>query len=251
MRDAAEEPGAAIKPFVEHLDDLRRAVIWSAMFIMGGILLAIPLAPWILEWLRIPYLRAGLEDVVSLRVVQVGGGLAILMRIVLWSGLLFSFPFVVLSAGSFIFPGLSRKEKRAILKGGGFSLALFILGVWMSCLWTVPVALRMMSWIENWMGTPAEFWETAGYVSFVLKLLLAFGGAFQFPVIVMLLGMVGIINSRQLREKRNHVIVGLMVLSMLMTPPDPFTMLLMGIPLVALYEICIWVIWAREKRNGA
>lgn len=237
------------KPFVHHLDDLRRTVLWVAGFVATGMAIAIPLAPVILRWLKVPYYRAGLEDVIALRVMQVGGGLAIAMRVVVWSGLLMSLPFIVLAIGSFIFPGLTRHEKRAIMRGGGFSIGLFGAGVWMGFRWTVPVALQMMSRIESWMGTPAEFWETPGYVAFVLRLLIAFGLTFQLPVVILILGNLGILSSRQLRDKRRHVIVALMVLAMLLTPSDPFTMMLMAAPLVVLYEICIWLVWSRERRS--
>jgi sec-independent protein translocase protein TatC len=103
--------------------------------------------------------------------------------------------------------------------------------------------------IGVWLGAPAEFWETSGYVSFVLKLLVAFGLTFQMPIILLILGNMGIISSRVLRDKRRHVAVGLMVLAMFMTPSDPFTMIMMGAPLIGLYEICIWMIWLRERRH--
>jgi len=239
---------SSTKPFVHHLDDLRKTALWVAGFIGGGIVIAIPLAPTILKWLMIPHARAGLTDVVALRVMQVGGGLAIAMRVVIWSGILMSLPFVVLSIGSFVFPGLTDREKRAIRRGGGFSIGLFVAGVGMGYHWTVPIALRMMSRIENWMGTPSTFWETPGYVGFVLKLLIAFGLAFQLPVVLLVLGNMGLVNSVQLRDKRRHVVVGLMILAMLLTPSDPFTMLLMALALIVLYELCIWMIWAKERK---
>jgi sec-independent protein translocase protein TatC len=100
------------------------------------------------------------------------------------------------------------------------------------------------------MGTPAVFWETGNYVSFVLTLLLAFGVAFQFPMLVFILGAVEIVSSAQLRDKRRHVIVGLLVVAMLMTPgPDPFSQVLMAAPLIVFYEAAIGLIWLREHRR--
>ncbi|MBT3192720.1 MAG: twin-arginine translocase subunit TatC [Verrucomicrobia bacterium] len=244
-----EHVDAATKPFVEHLDDLRKTVLWIAGLLSSGILIAIPLAPYILKWLKIPYYQARLDEVVPLAVNQVGGGLAIAMRVVIWSGLLMSLPFVVLAVSHFIFPGLKKREKQAIVRGAGFSIGLFVAGVWMGYRWTVPIALQMMSRIEGWMGTPAQYWETQSYVGFVLKLLIAFGITFQLPVVLLVLGNMGLISSAQLRDKRRHVVVGLMVLAMFLTPSDPFTMLLMAAPLVVLYESCIWLIWAKERKN--
>ena len=237
------------KPFVEHLDDLRKTALWVAGFIALGMLIAIPLAPTILYWIKVPYFRAGLDEVVALQVTQVGGGVAIAMRVVLWSGLLMSLPFVVLTIARFVFPGLTQREKRATLHGAGFSVGLFTAGVWMGYQWTVPIALQMMSRIEIWMGTPAAFWETQGYVIFVLKLLIAFGLAFQLPVVLLVLANMGLVSFKQLSDKRRHVIVGLLVLAMFMTPSDPFTMILMAAPLILLYEACIWLIWAKERKQ--
>ena len=245
------EEDLSIKSFVGHLDDLRKTVISSAAFIFAGIVIAIPLAPYILKWLKMPYYQAGLDEVVALRVIQVGGGLAIAMRVIIWSGLLLSLPFVILSVGGFVFPGLKENEKHAIRRGAAFSVVLFAAGVWMGYRWTVPVALKMMSRIENWMGTPAEFWETPGYVGFVLKILIAFGLTFEMPIILLILGNMGIVSSKILREKRRHVTIGLMVLAMFLTPSDPFTMLMMGCPLIALYEGCIWMIWVKERRKNS
>ena len=242
-----ENDDASIKPFVGHLLDLRTTVIRVACFIFVGILITIPLAPLILRWLKEPYYRAGLDQVVDLRVMQVGGGLAIAMRVIIWSGLLLSLPFVILSIGSFIFPGLKEHEKKAIMRGAVLSVVLFVAGVAMGFYWTLPVALQVMSRIEIWMGTPAEFWETPGYVGFVLKILIAFGLTFQMPVILLVLGNMGLVKSKLLREKRRHVAIGLMVLAMFLTPTDPFTMIMMALPLIILYEGCIWLIWSKER----
>ncbi len=241
-----------IKPFLEHLQDLRLVLIQSAALFAIALVAAIPLAPRMLDWLRDPYVRAGLENVVALRVAQVGGGFAIMTRVVCWSGLLFSLPFILVVAGRFVFPGLSARERRMVCLGGGASIGLFIIGVWMAHRWTLPVAFQIMRHIEVWMGTPAIFWETGNYVSFVLTLLLAFGVAFQFPMLVFILGAVGIVNSKQLRDKRRHVIVGLLVVAMLMTPgPDPFSQVLMAAPLIVFYEVAIGLVWVRERQRRA
>lgn len=242
-----DEMDVSAKPFIEHLDDLRKALIWASASLLVGLLVAIPLAPYILYFLIIPFERA--ELTVPLQVNAVGSGLSIAMRVIWWSGLILSLPFTLAAVGGFVLPGLTRREKTAIYGGGAASLGLFALGVWMAYRWTVPVALQMMAATERWMGTPAAFWETAGYVSFALKLLLAFGATFQLPLLVYILGMLGIITSRQMRDKRRHVTVAMLVVGMIMTPPDPFSQILMATPLIALYEICIWLVYARERRT--
>jgi sec-independent protein translocase protein TatC len=242
-----ELDGMAVKSFVGHLDDLRKTIILAAIFVAIGICIAIPLAPYILRVLEIPYYKMGLDQSVALKSNEVGDGLSIAMRVSIWSGLILSMPFVVWVVGGFIFPGLKKNEKHAITRGSIFSVALFALGVWMGFKWTVPTALVVMKKIADWIGAPPAFWRIPGYVSFVLKILLAFGLTFQMPIVLLILGNMGLITSKLLREYRRHVWIGLMVLAMFLTPSDPFTMIMMAMPLIVLYEGCIWMIWAKDR----
>lgn len=235
------------KPFVEHLEDLRKTLIRSACLLAGGMLIAIPLTPYILRLVKIPLARTGVEPEEFLRVIHVAGGLSITMRVVFWGGLLMSLPFVVLVVGNFVLPGLKAKEKKVIFHSSGFALALFIAGLSMGYFLTLPVAIRMIFRINNWLGVSCDFVELADYISFVLRILLAFGLAFELPVIVVVLGRIGIISLDQLRTGRRYVAVGILIVAMLLTPPDPITQMLMALPLIVLYEICIWVVWFGEK----
>ena len=236
------------KPFVEHLDDLRRTILWSAAACVAGIAVVAPFAPRIVALLRHPMTVTGLDAIVPLRITTVGGAFAVAMRVILLSGFLVSAPLIVLLVGRFVFPGLTSREKRAARRAGGLAVALFAVGVVMGYQWTLPIALRMMFSVGAWIDTPSAFWETADYMSFVLKLLIGFGLTFELPVVVLALGQIGIISARQLIDKRRYVVVGLLILGMFLTPPDPFTMILMAAPLIALYEMCIWVIWFKERR---
>jgi len=110
---------------------------------------------------------------------------------------------------------------------------------------TLPLAMKIMLGLTNKLGGEA-IWNYQKYVGFTLQVLLGFGVAFQLPIVIILLGKLGIVNSDQLREKRRHVIVGLFILAMLLTPPDVATQLLMALPLIILYECCIWFLYFSE-----
>jgi sec-independent protein translocase protein TatC len=86
-----------------------------------------------------------------------------------------------------------------------------------------------------------------GYTSIVLKLVLAFGMVFQVPLILFVLGWLGVITSDMLRKYRRFAIVIAFFLGMVLTPPDPMSQMLMAFPLCIFYEICIWGVWAKER----
>jgi sec-independent protein translocase protein TatC len=182
-----------------------------------------------------------------LKVLRVTGGLSTGMRIVFWSGLLLSVPVILVAVGRFVVPGLHRRERKAAAWIIGASAVLFAGGVAMGYHLTLPVALRLMFRVNRLLGITCDFVDLADYMSFVLRLLIVFGLAFELPVVIVALGSVGILSSAQLRESRRYVVVGIFVAAMLLTPPDPITQLLMGLPLIALYEACIWIVWLRER----
>jgi sec-independent protein translocase protein TatC len=238
------------KPFLEHLEDLRRAILWSLAFLAVGILIAIPLAPLVLYLVKVPLVRAGVDPAQFLRVLRVAGGFSTAMQVIFWTGLIISAPFIVFAVGNFVAPGLTVRERRTIGHAAGFAVVLFVAGVALGYFSTLPVAVRMMLGINKWMGISCEFVELGDYVSFVLGILLAFGLAFELPMIVVILGSLGIVSSKQLREKRRHVIVGIFIIAAILTPPDAMTQIMMAVPLVLLNELCIWLVWFRERKRA-
>ena len=238
-----------VKPFLVHMEDLRKMIVACAICLLIGMCIALPFTRDILGVLKIPLAKAGMDPDQYLKVTQIAAGFSIGMRIVFWGGLLFSAPIMLIFVGRFVYPGLTQREKNTISRSLLASVALFIAGACMGYFMTVPVGLRMMARITHAVGTDYDFIELADYVSFVLKLLLAFGLAFELPVVVLVLGSLGIVNSTSLRDKRRHVIVGLLIGAMLLTPSDPWTMLMMAAPLIALFESCIWLMWFKERRS--
>jgi len=238
-----------IKPFLEHLEDLRRTLLKSLAAVAVGFCVMLPLAPHILV-----FLERGLRGAVAdperfLRSLQVSGALVVTMRIAFWAGLMASLPFVLYFVGMFVLPALRQREKvwarRVVLFGGG----LFFLGVVLGYVVILPAAVRIMLGWHAWLGIRPE-WTVTSYTAFAVQLLIAFGLAFELPVVIIVLGRLGILTSGLLRKRRRHVIVGVLVLAMLLTPPDVFTQLVMAVPMILLYELCIWVVWMDERRRA-
>lgn len=248
LPDEGRQSGA-VKPFLGHLRDLRSTILWCLAFLGLGMVVAFPLVPRIHTILTAPVGKVVDDPDSFLKVMQVTSGMSIAMRIIFWGGLLLSLPFIVVTIWKFIFPALKGNERKGVLGASAFAVVLFVAGVCMGYFWTLPVALRVMFRINRWLGVTCDFVELSDYIGFVLKLLIAFGVAFELPVVVLALGQMGIISGAQLRDKRPYVIVGIMIVAMFLTPPDPLTLLLMAMPMALLYECCIWIIWAKERRK--
>ncbi len=244
-----QEPGL-IKPFIEHLEDLRRVLFWSAGCLVCGMAAAAFLVPRIFAWLKLPLARAGRDPETLLVAMDMTGGVSAAMQTMFWGGLLFSAPLILAAIAWFVFPGLTRRERRAVTCGLVLAAILFVGGVLLGYFLALPPGIRMMLWFYEWMGFPVKFITLDSYVGFVLKLLLAFGCTFELPIVLLVLGHLGLVTSGQLRDKRRHAIVIILVIAMVITPTqDPITQLLLSVPLIALYELCIWMIWAAERRR--
>ncbi len=161
------------------------------------------------------------------------------------------FPVLAWQLYRFVAPGLYRREKGAFLPFLFASPVLFLMG---SAL-VYYVMLPFVLWFSLSQQISGEGIQVqmlpriAEYLQLVTALILAFGLSFQLPVVVTLLGMAGIINSKTLASGRRYAIVGVVVLAAVVTPPDPISQLMLAAPLVLLYEISIWCVRIIELRR--
>lgn len=236
------------KPFLAHLDELRSVLIHSLLAWLIGVFVAIPFAPKILALLRVPLEQISANPERALQSLEVTGALSSTMRMAAWSGLVLALPWMVYFICRFVFPGLTGKEIQWVRLGGGASIVLFLSGVLLGYGISLEVALKVMQQIHRWLGVE-PFWTLNSYIAFCIQLLIGFGLAFQLPILVFVLGRLGVVSVEQLQRKRRHVFVGLLIVAMLMTPPDPLTQLILAIPLYLLYELCIVLLNVLEKKS--
>lgn len=237
------------KPFLEHLAELRTTLLGCLAAWGIGMALVMPFVPRLFALLRAPLAKITEHPEQFLRSLEITGGFSIALQIVLWGGLLVGAPFITFFLARFILPGLTITERKVVAGSLGFMVALFILGVSIAYCITLPVALKIMFGLHAWIGIRAE-WTAISYVSFAIKLLLAFGLAFELPVVVVALGFLGVVSTPFLRSKRRHAIVIILILAMLLTPgPDVFSQIVMAVPMILLYEACIWVVWVAERKR--
>ena len=239
------------KPFLQHLEELRWTILWSLAVLMAAMLVCLPLAPVIFRWLCAPLSKITSHPEMFLRSLEITGAFSIALQLVVWSGLILSAPIILFLVGGFVFPGLTARERKMVRIAGVFAFFLFIFGVGMGYFITLPIALKIFFGIHGWLGIQAE-WTAPSYVAFCMQLLLLFGLAFELPVVLMSLGYFRVISASFLRSKRRHAIVVILILAAALTPgPDVFSQVIMAVPMIILYELCVWVVWLFERHRPA
>jgi sec-independent protein translocase protein TatC len=247
--DEQADPNA--KPFLAHLEDLRKTLLRALGALVVGMCVAFPFTNKIMDLLYYPLTKNGYDPQAILVGLGVTSGIKTILTVGLWSGVILAAPFIIFFICQFVFPGLLEKEKKVLIGSSGFALLLFMVGVLLCYFQTLPFAIKVMFKFADWIKLAHDTIRIEDYLAFNLKLMLGFGIAFELPEVLYVLGYLGLVNSRQLREKRRHVAVGLLVLAMMLTPPDPGTQLMLALPLFVLFEVCIWLIYFKEKKDGS
>ncbi len=178
-------------------------------------------------------------------------GVMVALKLSIYGGLVLTAPLVILFIGQFVLPALKVNEKRVLYKAVGVGVGLFLLGVaFCYCLVSV-FALGATVQFSKWLGFTADEWRADAYIGFMSKFMLGMGLAFELPVVLLTLVRIGILDYTQLKRFRSYAVVLNLVISAFVTPSgDPFTMLILAIPLHVLYEISVFIAGRWERKQA-
>lgn len=223
-------------PFLEHLEELRRRLIKCILAVVVCSAVAFYFADQLMALIQIPLQGEPLHN------MQVTGTFYAYLKIALITGVVAALPVIFYQMWSFIAPGLYQHEKATILPLIFISTVLFIIGGGFCFMVVLPIALQFLIGFAD--DLIVNYITIGSYVSFAGLLLLAFGFAFQLPIVAYFLGKAGIVKASFLAKGRRYAIVIILIVGAIITPPDVFTQLLLAVPLYVLYEISIIVVKA-------
>ena len=260
--------------FWEHLEELRRRIIISAIAIAVFTVLSLSFSKPIEKVIKFPLgtsmntlianaieamggsegsilgffalaLRSGTSSVDAI-LMKVGPleGIMAYLKLGITTGILLSLPIVVYHMWAFVFPALNREERRFAMPLFLIIVVFFIFGAAFAYFIVTPVVLQFSAQL---LPELPNMWDLEKYINFVTRLILGFGIAFELPIVMAFLSRIGVIDARGFREKQSYALLGICVMSALLTPADPGSMLLMAMPLFVLYQLGIFFAYLVEK----
>ncbi len=156
------------------------------------------------------------------------------LKIAVTAGIIAASPVILFQIWKFIAPGLYRRERRSVITVSAAGALLFVSGAAFAWFIMREPALLLFKSFET--GNITGHWSVSSYIDFIGTFLLVFGAAFQLPLAVMFLVKTGVIEPGSLAGYRRHILVGLLILSAILTPPDPLTQIMLTLPLYILFE---------------
>ncbi|MBM3483718.1 MAG: twin-arginine translocase subunit TatC [Alphaproteobacteria bacterium] len=264
MATQAEDPVESSRaPLIDHLVELRKRMTYSVIAIIITVVACYLVSQDIFDFLVEPLRKAeearGNTDF-KLIYTHLLEAFFTQLKIAFWAGFFVAFPVIASQIWMFVAPGLYKHEKKAFLPYLFVSPVLFFAGAALVYYFIFPQAWEFFASFQTKPGDPGAGLGTAAnhtellpkmgeYLSLVMKLIFAFGLAFQLPVLLTLLGRVGMTSSKGLKRFRKYAIVIIFIVAAIITPPDLVSQIGLAVPLLALYEISIFTVGMVERKR--
>ena len=241
-------------PLLDHLIELRKRLVRAVGALLIAFAVCLYFADDIFGFLVRPLTAAFADTANGGRLVytKLYEAFFVEIKVALFAAFFVSFPIIANQLWAFIAPGLYAREKRAFLPFLIATPVLFTLGASLAYFVVMPTAFRWFLGFEGTAGgLPQEALPAMGdYLDLVMRFILAFGISFLLPVLMMLLNRAGIVTRTQLATSRRYIIVGIVIVAAVITPPDVVSQLMLAIPLWFLFEATMLLMKFYEKRDA-
>ena len=225
------KPEGAFMTITGHLSELRKRIIRSVLSLCLGFGICYFFQDYIFALLLIHSTNLQLITVSPTELFMEG------LKTAFFAGLFLSSPVIIYQLCAFLWPGLRDNERKYLFYGLIIGAGLFLLGMIFAFYAVIPVALKFLTGLT--IAGVKPMFTLNNYMSFMWTFLFLFGLAFQVPVLLSFLALIGLVKPDSLRSKRKYCILLIFIVSAVLTPPDVVSQVLMAVPLLALYEIGI------------
>jgi sec-independent protein translocase protein TatC len=252
--EAEDELAGSEAPLLDHLIELRKRLIYSAVAVVVLMVICFLFASKIFDILLVPFRRA-VANPADLQLIYTAPQEFFFtqLNLALFGAIFLGFPVIASQIYMFVAPGLYKKERRAFIPYLIATPVFFVLGACMVYFVVLPMALHFFAGMQT--DEIEMLTSVSEYLGLAMTLILAFGICFQLPVILTLLAQIDLINVGHLKAGRRYAIVAILALAALLTPPDPISQIGLALPMYLLYEFSIvsvrWVERSRRLREAA
>lgn len=223
-------------PLTSHLQELRKRLVLSFISIGVGFVICYAFSQPLFDILSRPLLKV-MPSGGTLIFTSVAEAFFTYMKMAFIAGIILASPFVLYQVWAFVAPGLYRHEKKYVIPFVAAGTFFFVLGILFAYVVAIPVGFKfLLGYATDFIKPMPSMKE---YLSFSIKFLLAFGLVFEFPVVLVLLARIGVVDAKTMARHRKYAILLIFIFAAVMTPPDIISQLLMAIPLMGLYELSI------------
>ena len=232
--------------FISHLKELRQRLMISFACLLVGFFVCFYFADLIFNFLTAPLVDV-FGDISNRRLIYTGLAEKFFtnVKLAFFASFMIMFPVLSAQIWAFVAPGLYKNEKKVFLPFLIMTPILFFVGSAFVYYFVLPVAWEFFVGFEQMGGTSTLAIQLESkvdeYLSLVMRLIFAFGLAFELPVLLLLLVQVGITNAKGLKQKRRYAILISFVVAAVLTPPDPLSQIGLAVPMILLYEISILI----------
>ncbi len=245
VSERADLPGMSL---MEHLEELRKRIIQSAIGLAAGMAIAGVFYRQLVGFLQEPLTKIGKKLVMT----HPMDALNLDLQVALLAGAILASPFILYQVWLFIAPGLYQRERRFVVPFMAATIGLFLTGAAFGYFFVLPGAMEILIVKFGHDFTPMITIEE--YTGFFLSIILGLGISFEMPILIFFLAMFGIVSPKFLLKNIRYAILAVFLVAAFICPsPDPWTMCLYALPLLGLYLIGILVAWwvhpSRRKKK--